>query len=207
MAKKFKKGDRVKMANRVFSSAPEVGSQGTVRSIRAGEYLVEFDRKFPAGHAGLSSDNPGKDGHCWWAQERELEAIFDEKIIIYRDGDRVFAKDINTGKTAKAICSEDDEFDFGARLALERLTKKEPEPEGLLNCRFVVTKIPDKCTVTVGRIYEVKEGQFRTDDNWCAPIHSRLHSIDELKDYMEHIGKSNRRFHWKPVSITPILEN
>ena len=46
-----------------------------------------------------------------------------EKIIIYRDGDKVFALDVDSKRKAVAKCSPDDEFDFktGAKLAFSRL--------------------------------------------------------------------------------------
>lgn len=56
---------------------------------------------------------------------RNYEKIPDDKIIIYRQGNKVTAKNVNTKETAVAKCHPDDEFDFsiGARLALDRLCK------------------------------------------------------------------------------------
>lgn len=50
-----------------------------------------------------------------------------EKIIIYRDGDKVFALDVDSKRKAVAKCSPDDEFDFktGAKLAFSRLFENE----------------------------------------------------------------------------------
>ena len=56
--------------------------------------------------------------------ERGLELVKPEKIIIYRNGAEVVAKNTATGKTGVARCNPADESDFniGAKLALERLT-------------------------------------------------------------------------------------
>ena len=45
-------------------------------------------------------------------------------IVVYRDGDTVTVKDLETGETASAVCSKDDTFDFhtGAFIAMSRLT-------------------------------------------------------------------------------------
>ena len=52
-----------------------------------------------------------------------VEKKQDSKIVIFINGRDVIAKNTETGKTAKATCHKDDEFDFaiGAKLALERL--------------------------------------------------------------------------------------
>lgn len=45
-------------------------------------------------------------------------------IVVYRDGDTVTVKDLETGETASAVCSKDDTFDLhtGAFIAMSRLT-------------------------------------------------------------------------------------
>ncbi|MBO5969444.1 MAG: hypothetical protein J6S14_13200, partial [Clostridia bacterium] len=74
-----------------------------------------------------------KNRGCVW-DERGLELVKEKKekkpskntaIVIYRKGDDTIALDKDTGKTAKATCSKDDEYDFytGAKLALGRLTE------------------------------------------------------------------------------------
>lgn len=54
----------------------------------------------------------------------ECEEVSEGKIIIYRKGKEVIAKNTETGETAKATCHPDDAFDFniGAKLAFKRLT-------------------------------------------------------------------------------------
>lgn len=68
-------------------------------------------------------------GHTFYVESKYLaliEPAKKEKIIIYRNGDSVFAKDLDTKKVAEAKCSPRDKFDFGtgAKLALDRLIDK-----------------------------------------------------------------------------------
>lgn len=89
-------------------------------------------------------------GYRW--DERGLRPAKEDKIIIYRNGDTVVAKNCNTRAEAKAVCSKDDEFDFsvGAKLALDRLlTIKE-------------TKIKAGCMVKITNVGE----SFSTYDSW-----------------------------------------
>lgn len=55
-----------------------------------------------------------------------LERNKNQNIIIYRNGNKVIAKNKLTGNTAEAKCHPDDEFDFmtGAKLAFDRLIEK-----------------------------------------------------------------------------------
>ena len=62
-----------------------------------------------------------------------------ERIVIYRHGQEVIAQNTQTGKTAKATCSPEDEFDFGigAKLALDRLFEAEKPPKKYFNGKVV----------------------------------------------------------------------
>lgn len=117
------------------------------------------------------------------------------KVVIYQNGDEVIAKDCNTGKTAKAVCSKDDVFEFsvGAKLALDRLTASEPPK--LLNCRFVVTESKTK-SLTVGKIYEVKDGFFYPGGVWGdhpAPMYNNaLKTEADLLAYLGSEGLDGR---------------
>lgn len=204
IVKKFKVGDRVELLKADRFIGPKVGWAGTVIAIRESSYLVEFDNKFSTGHDG---EGRGKDRHCWWVCATDIKNVTLEKIIIYRDGDRVYAKDINTGKTAKAICSEDDEFDFGfgARLALERLTEEAPKPEVMLNCKFVVTASTSSL-ITVGKVYEVKNGKFVGDSGSLYPSYANLHTFEELKNYMSGEASYPSVFAFGRIDVLQIVE-
>ena len=81
----------------------------TIKGIRGGKYLLE-------------------DGSTWYWTDEMLLPV--EKIIIEADGNTVTAtlyRSNHTSEKAVAKCSPEDTFDFltGAKIALERLGKKE----------------------------------------------------------------------------------
>ena len=110
----IKVGDTVKVT---MKSHMKEGETGTVRMIRRTEagkklYGVDFDGEI-CGYALL---------------EYEIEKVKSKKtppcIVVYRDGDTVTVKDLETGEEASAVCSKDDTFDLhtGAFIAMSRLT-------------------------------------------------------------------------------------
>lgn len=102
-------------------------------------------------------------------------------IVIYRDGNSVIAKDKETGKKAVAKCHPDDEFDFmvGAKLALERLSQ--PDEPKYYNGKVVCVKSL-MSSLTVGKIYNVKDGQFKDDyGNWL-PSKQKLKSFSDFDE-------------------------
>ena len=65
----------------------------------------------------------------WLSEEAEPEKKVKSKktqprIVVYRDGDTVTVKDLETGEEASAVCSKKDTFDLhtGAFIAMSRLT-------------------------------------------------------------------------------------
>ena len=110
---KIKVGDtvKVKMKNRMRE-----GETGTVRTINRAKNGTEFYVQF-YGEIFL-----------YKFYEHEIEKVKSKKkpprIVVYRDGDTVTVKDLETGETASAVCSKDDTFDFhtGAFIAMSRLT-------------------------------------------------------------------------------------
>lgn len=137
--REFKIGDRVRVIDK-FERRDMKNKVGTVvdldkDSCRPWEIGVEFDEKLGLG--GHSCNMKGKDGFCRWGYKRELALVEDRKIVITTDGKETLAR-LYEGKkvikTATAKCSRDDVFDFnaGARLAFERLTKEESVKPHLL---------------------------------------------------------------------------
>lgn len=109
----IKVGDTVK----VVSNCGKKGKRGTVRMIQYTRnlekvYVVCFDGY----HYGLDFS------------DREIEKVKSKKtppcIVVYRDGDTVTVKDLETGEEASAVCSKKDTFDIhtGAFIAMSRLT-------------------------------------------------------------------------------------
>lgn len=110
----IKVGDTVKVT---MKNHMREGATGTVRTINRAKtgtkfYGVRFDGE-SCGYAFL---------------EYEIEKVKPKKtpprIVVYRDGDTVTARDLETGETASAVCSKKDTFDMhtGAFIAMARLT-------------------------------------------------------------------------------------
>lgn len=111
---KIKVGDTVKVTTK---NRMREGTTGTVRKINRAKngiklYHVHFD--------GESS--------LYAFYEHEIEKVKSKKtppcIVVYRDGDTVTVKDLETGEEASAVCSKKDTFDIhtGAFIAMSRLT-------------------------------------------------------------------------------------
>lgn len=151
---KLKVGDRVKLDGIEYCLAhygiPESYAKkiGTVScQYKSGSILVEFD-----------------DGARFYAPDY-LGVAINEKIIIYRNGSEVIAKNTTTGKTGVAKCNPADEFDFntGARLAFERLMNPEPEKPKYYTGKVVC--IDSKTSsFTKGKIYVVTNGNLNSND-------------------------------------------
>lgn len=109
----IKVGDTVKVT---MKNHMREGATGTVRTTTRAKngtkfYHVHFDGE-----------------RCLYAFfEHEIEKVKTKKtprIVVYRDGDTVTVKDLETGEEASAVCSKDDTFDLhtGAFIAMSRLT-------------------------------------------------------------------------------------
>lgn len=151
---KFKVGDRVKLDGVEYClehyGIPESYAKkiGTVsHQSKSGSILVEFD-----------------DGVRYFAPNYLCIAL-NEKIIIYRNGNQVIAKNTATGKTGIAKCNPADEFDFetGAKVAFERLTAPKPEKPKYYTGRVVCTKSRTP-RFTTGKIYKVDNGELIDND-------------------------------------------
>lgn len=164
---KFKVGNRVKCINAVDDNRKVLNAFGTITEIRDGflnhRICVEFDKKISKDD--VNSSWKGKNRHKWICDPEDLELVNDSKntIVIYQKGNEVIALDKRTGKKAVAKCCPSDTFDFdiGAKLAFERLTR---------NVTFRVLCIKD-CfnlfdikVMSKGKVYEFIDG-FATYDS------------------------------------------
>lgn len=124
-----------------------------------------------------------EDGEAWNWTDDMFEA---NTIIIYTDGNKVVALDKATGKTGTAYCSPEDEFNFfiGADLAYNRLrgrlkpSSKDENVRKYYNGEIVCTDARSG-NLTTGKIYKVKNGQFR-DDN--GQIHGDVYPYINFRD-------------------------
>lgn len=175
---KFKVGDRV-IVDGITCSREFNKAIGTIVVIEHGLLGVNFDNNVD-GHA-LSGYC--KVGYGWWiAPSSKCIRRYNDRIIIYRDGDKVVAKDYLTNEIGVSRCHPDDEFDFkvGAKIAFDRLIGNvEPKPK-YYNGKVVCIKSFSGLT-TKGKIYEFVDGHLTYDngDKSCDAVHS-----------FEDIGKS-----------------
>lgn len=63
--------------------------------------------------------------------------------------------------------------------------KQEKKP---LNTKFIVTSAKTYYRLTVGKIYEIKNGHFTDDAGFVLPGRVALYSIEDLKDYFSPSG-------------------
>ena len=115
-----------------------------------------------------------------------------EKIVIYRDDQKVIALDKCTGEKAEARCNPSDTFDFeiGARIAFDRLISEnnpvESEPKGFTGeAVFKGTKTFYDTDFTIGRIYSFSDGKVKDDGGDLRPIspRERFGTTNELAEY------------------------
>ena len=123
---KLKSGSRVKCTEEV-GDAKKKNEIGTIIDVFCDNYLVQFDNDINGHYGNEITAIKGKDRHCWWCVEKNLEPIKSEQqqIVIKQDGKFVTA--YMGKKQGKAVCCDKDEFDLytGAKLALDRLFDKE----------------------------------------------------------------------------------
>ena len=185
MKGEFKIGDRVKVAD-IDKGAEHavIGHAGSIIDVNRHSpwpILVEFDKHAEFYHSGHGL---GKENHCYWCTKKMLQHEKSETIVIYRKGEEVIALDKSTGKTAKAICSPEDEFNFmtGAKLALERLEQKE-SPVQFLNGKVICVNSKNN-SITRGKIYVFKNGRAVNDFGNLFPLSTPMKDIDELNLWM-----------------------
>ena len=99
-----------------------------------------------------------------------------EKIVIYRDGQKVIAMNKRTGKKAEARCNPSDPFDFniGARIAFDRLIPNKEAAATELKAFtgkavYLGGDDDNDQFFTVGRIYEFTDGKVIDNDGDLRP--------------------------------------
>ena len=115
-------------------------------------------------------------------------------IVIYRNGDKVVARNKVTGKIGEAKCHPSDKFNFntGARLAFDRLMSGEEDEkiedrEQYYNGKVVCTKLGFlSWGFTKGKIYHFVNGKTEDDNGNERPMQpSLITSIEEANKVFE----------------------
>lgn len=202
---KYKVGDRV---NTCFG----VGTVVFVKETGC-PYLIKHDN-WGGGHNGVRGlegiDKLKLQGdHCYWFKENEITKVANHKVIITTDGVNVIARlkeDGNELKKTIAKCNPQDTFDFetGAKLAFERLFKKEVkevkrqakvgERIKIINAMYTSSKYKD------GDIFQVDKA-IRERDNVLEHVRVKEHVIPILAS--EYVVLEN----YEPSTEEPKLYN
>ena len=174
MANKFKVGDKVRFVGCESSSNGKRGCYGKIGVIATVDTRVDYPYT-------IEPDNG------WRWKDAELEAVEMPKIVITTDGKTTTAKLYEDGKvikTAEAICSPEDEFNFmiGARLASDRLRvkyKKGDKVKVVKNTCWHTSAIGEIVTLT--KVYEITPKEVR----WEYEDHCGYITEDDVEPYVE----------------------
>lgn len=187
---KFMVGDKVKMIgwrNSVGGKKPLYGEIGVITS-RYGcgnlyPYLIDIG---------------GKDsGFCWCDDELEPVTV-NQEIVIITDGKTTTAKlleDNKVTKTAEAKCNPEDTFDFkiGAEIAFNRLVGKlcgeeAPKPKKYPDGKYICVEYKRlERLFTVGKVYELKNGEITSDIGYTYPVNCYETALDFLEKWYTFI--------------------
>lgn len=80
-------------------------------------------------------------------------------------------------------------------------------PKELLNCKICITKIDGfSCSLTVGKIYEIKDGHFINDDGDPFPLtYSHIETVDDLKRYFKR--GTHGRYAMATIDFVVVVED
>lgn len=197
-------GDRVVSTDGVGNMS-KIGVYGTIRHIDSdNSFLVEFDEPI-GGHNGSRVLQTSNGWWCGCYNTKLINSANYPVITIQTDGKTTTAT-LREGhkvlNTAKAICCEEDEFDYltGAKLALERVMGKEEEQEEL--------KKPKKFEIGM----RVKDSRYGFD--WGYVTHIRENNkgvfitpLDCMNDFLKNGAKEHKNCFMIDENCTTILED
>lgn len=79
--------------------------------------------------------------------------------------------------------------------------------KSVLNCKFCVTKKPKLCRLTVGKIYEVKNGRFKDDCGDSFPYGWDIPDMECLENYLHGVNSAVRTtFASMPVEFVVVVD-
>lgn len=181
---KFKVGDRVKV--KIFEKRPFgwancgsmdhlMGKVLEVKEVTPMNSLVIYDEKHK---------------RTWCLLSSEVEPV-NETIVIYRKDNTVTALNKATGDKAVAKCNPADKFDFmtGAKLAFERLTEISPvsHKKPLYSGKVVCIRSRHDFVLTVGKIYEFKDGALIMNDGIKSSVYESLDDFHKKNPHYEFL--------------------
>ena len=177
---KYKVGDKIRIRNDL-----EAGK-------RYGDGVFESGMRNFIGNVATIEDvdsfnEYGLEGSGYWWTDEMIEYLVeparkDWKIVIRPDGDTTIATLYNGNSKLKetvANLNPADKYDanIGAKLAFDRLMSREVKPEPY-NAKVVcVDNGGFNKIFTTGKIYEIKDGLLRADNNRVA----KVDNFDDLK--------------------------
>lgn len=179
---KFKVGDKVRVKNGLVGGICYDGVYFTYGMAELGGKIFTVERAEAGGYYYLNDGH----GYCW--AESTLEPI-EEKLIIYCEGNKTIAKYYKGDKTvtAEAKCAPEDEFNFeyGAKLAMDRAIEKMKEEEieySWVKCVGYRQKY--EFGFTVDKAYKIYNNGKITNDN--GYIYSGSKTKKEALDYLSN---------------------
>ena len=174
---KLKTGDKVRL----------IGDPASHRDKRAwyGEVVTINNVYNGSSYPYTIKEHPG---FCW--RDTELELV-ETKIVITTDNVKVVTAkmyvDGKVVKTAEAKCAPEDTFDFtvGAKLACDRLTKKEAPKPTYYNGKVVCINAARATgnSFIVGKVYNIVDGKFIDENGNKRPMTiDVVASVGDLKN-------------------------
>lgn len=188
---KFKIGDKVRVKNGLVGGKTydKIYFGYCMEPFRGKDFIIEKVINHKCGYIL-------NDGEGFFYGESMLEPVenaIPEKLIIYREDNKTIAKYYKSDKTvtAEANCAPEDEFDFeyGAKLAMDRAIEKMKEEEtGYSWVKCVGYRQNEEFYFTVDERYKVyDDGRIVADNEY---VYGGKNSCNDSKEkVMDYLAK------------------
>lgn len=169
---KYKVGDKVRVREDLIEDKPYAMEGKSPFWVPVGG-MLNFAGKIVTISEVCKNSYHIKEYSCEWTDE-----MFDDslnwKVVITPKGNETLGRLYENGKVVKSVTTKkhpDDEYSTKVACGevMKRLFETPCEEAKPYNGRFVVI---DKsfAKYTNGKIYEVKDGRWKTDDGWVIPV-------------------------------------
>lgn len=183
---KFKVGDKVRVRKDLIigkwygKDTFSIGMKDTLGGVYEVKKIFDFGYKLDCSGTYIYTDEMLEPVWC-----------LEEKIVTYRKDNKVIAKYYKDNKTvtAEAKCAPEDEFNFeyGAKLAMDRAIEKMKEEEiGYSWVRCVGYRQKHEFNFTVGKKYKIYDnGTLISDDdfNYGTVSDSKKETLDFISNW------------------------